>query len=59
MKEYEVRVIETASRVVTVTSSSAENAERIVKAMYRDEEIILDYGDYDYTEFTLLGEVVS
>jgi hypothetical protein len=57
MKEYEVRVIETASRIVTVTASSADMAERIVRSMYHDEDIVLDYSDYDYVEFETIGEL--
>jgi hypothetical protein len=57
MKEFEVRVIETASRIVTVTASSADMAERIVRSMYHDEDIVLDYSDYDYVEFETIGEL--
>jgi hypothetical protein len=57
MKEYEVKVIETASRIVTVTASSADMAERIVRSMYHDEDIVLDYSDYDYVEFETIGEL--
>jgi hypothetical protein len=57
MKEFEVKVIETASRIVTVTASNGEMAEKIVQRMYRDEDIILDYGDFDFVEFNLIGEL--
>jgi hypothetical protein len=57
MKEFEVRVIETASRIVTVTASNADMAERIVRSMYHDEDIVLDYSDYDYVEFETIGEL--
>ena len=59
MKEYEVKIIETASRIVTVTASSADMAERIVRSMYHDEDIVLDYSDYDYVEFNLIGELIE
>jgi hypothetical protein len=59
MKEYEVKVIETASRIVTVTASSADMAERIVRSMYHDEDIVLDYSDYDYVEFETIGVLQS
>ena len=59
MKEYEVRVVETASRVVTVTASSGDMAEKIVQRMYRDEDIILDYGDFDFVEFNLISELIK
>ena len=59
MKEYEVRVIETASRVVAVTASSGDMAEKIVRKMYHNEDIILDYGDFDFVEFNLIGELIE
>jgi hypothetical protein len=57
MKEYEVRIIETASKIVTVTASSADMAERIVKSMYYDEDIVLDYSDFDGVDFETIGEL--
>jgi hypothetical protein len=57
MKEFEVKVIETASRIVTVTASSADMAEKIVRRMHRDEDIILDYSDFDCAEFETIGEL--
>ena len=59
MKEYEVRIIETSSRIVTITASSGEMAERIAQRMYRDEDITLDYGDFDCVEFNLIGELIE
>jgi hypothetical protein len=59
MKEYEVRIIETSSRVVTVTASSGDMAEKIVARMYRDEDIVLDYSDFDYVNFDLIGELIE
>ena len=56
MKEYEVNIIETASRIVTVTASNEEMAIRIVRDMYCDEEIMLDYADHDSTEFELVED---
>lgn len=59
MKEYEVKIIERASRVITVTASSGDMAEKIVRRMYHDEDIILDYGDFDFVEFNLIGELIE
>ena len=59
MKEYEVRIIETSSRIVTITASSGEMAEKIVQRMYRNEDIVLDYGDIDRVRFDLIGELTE
>jgi hypothetical protein len=56
MKEYKVTITEYLSKVVTVTSSSEEMAMRIVKDRYFDEEITLDYGDFDEVEFNMYEE---
>jgi len=51
MSEYNVEIIETLSKVVTVRASSPDMARRIVEDMYRDEDIVLDYADFDTVEF--------
>ncbi len=56
MKEYKIQVTETSSRIVEVTASDAEMAGRIVKKMYMDEEVVLDYADYDYVDFNLIED---
>ena len=56
MKEYKIQVTETSSRIVEVTASNAEMAERIVKKMYMSDEIVLDYSDYDYVNFDLIED---
>ena len=56
MKEYKIQVTETSSRIIEVTASSAEMAERIVKKMYIEEEVVLDYADYDYVNFDLIED---
>ena len=57
MEEYEVQIIETASRIVTITANSPEMAREIAEEMYRDEEIVLDYDDYDFTEFVTINRI--
>ena len=54
MEEYDVQIIETASRIVTITANSPEMAREIAEEMYREEEIVLDYDDHDFTEFELI-----
>lgn len=57
MEEYEVQIIETASRIVTITASNEEMARRIAKKMYYGEEIVLDYADHDFTEFVTINRI--
>jgi len=56
MKEYQVNITEIASRLVTVTASSAEMARRIVREMYCDDEIVLDYRDHDSVDFEVIED---
>ena len=50
MKEYNVMITETLSRIITVEASSEREAEEKVKEMYNDEEIVLDWNDLDDTD---------
>lgn len=47
MKTYTIEIEEVLSRVVEVEATSVEEAQDIVYEQYRNEEIILDDGDYD------------
>lgn len=47
MKKFNVKVVETLSKVVEVKAETIEEAEKIVTNMYDNEEIVLDSGDYD------------
>ena len=51
MAKFKVVIVETLSRIVEVEASDEFYAERIVKDRYNDEEITLDYGDFDDVEF--------
>ena len=53
MANYQVKIVEYASRLVDVEASNEEMAMRIVKDMYFDEEIVLDYADFDEVEFEM------
>lgn len=44
--EYQVTVTEILSRVVKIDSSSAEEAEEKVRSLYKQEAIVLDWGDF-------------
>jgi len=44
--QIDIRITETLSRVITIDSSSLEDAIITVENMYKDEEIVLDYSDF-------------
>lgn len=46
MKEYQINVTETLSRIVKIEAVSKEDAIRKVKSMYHNEEIVLDADDF-------------
>ena len=43
----DIRITEVLSRVVSVNSDSIDDAILIVEDMYNNQEIVLDYSDYD------------
>ena len=43
----DIRITETLSRIVTVDSASVEDAVNIVEDMYKNEDIVLDYSDFN------------
>lgn len=50
METFEIEVHEVLSRVVRVEAESMNDAISKVNDMYRNEEIVLDAEDYEYTE---------
>lgn len=46
MKKYEVLVEETLSRMIEVQAEDESKALEIVKEMYKNCEIVLDYEDF-------------
>lgn len=46
MKKYEVLVEETLSRMIEVQAEDESEALKIVKEMYKNCEIVLDYEDF-------------
>lgn len=51
MALYNVEVIENLSRVVEQEADSYEDAEELVINRYKDEEIVLDWEDLNYTKY--------
>ena len=56
MAIYKITIIETLSKIIEVEASDEYYAERIVKDRYFDEEIVLDYGDFDDVDFIVYKE---
>lgn len=56
MEEYEIEIVETSSRTVTIEAHSVSEAIRLIKEKYHNEEIILNENDYVDTEFNQTEE---
>ncbi|MCK5611629.1 DpnD/PcfM family protein [Candidatus Pacearchaeota archaeon] len=54
MKEYQVEIYETISRVVTVCAKDEDNAIDRVAERYSNSEYILDASDFQDVEFNLV-----
>lgn len=54
MKEYQVEIRETLSRIVTVEAEVGAEAYDIVKQRYRDQGIVLDAEDFQNVEFEVI-----
>ena len=54
---YEIKVLETLSRVVEIDAKDEESALEKIREMYSNEEIVLSADDFDYdTTFTILKD---
>ncbi|WP_158522034.1 DpnD/PcfM family protein [Moraxella osloensis] len=47
MPSYDIEIIETASKIVTVEADSESDAVRLVNDKYRNQDILLDASDGD------------
>ena len=56
MKEFNVTIIETLKRTVTVEAETAEDAKDMVDAAWHNSEYILEAEDFDGVEFTIQNE---
>lgn len=54
MNRYNIYIKETLSRIVEIKAESSRDALEEAKRMYRKEEIVLDDGDYDGTDFSIV-----
>ena len=51
MAKYDVEIVETSSRVITVEADSYKEAEDIAEYMRNNEEVILDYEDLEKVDY--------
>ena len=51
MKQYKVEIEEVLQHRITIDAENREEAIRIAKEKYRNEEIILDYNDFKDVNF--------
>ena len=56
MKTYRVVVTETLQRIVYVDAKSAEEAKDVAEERYRNEEIVLNWSDYQDTEIEVVED---
>ncbi|MCS9997173.1 DpnD protein [Weissella confusa] len=52
--KYQVEIIETLARTIEVEAEDKSAAELIAHNMYRNEEVVLDEGDYMGVQITTL-----
>ena len=51
MKCFEIEIKETLSRIIEVKANTEDEAFKIIRQQYNDEEIVLDSSDYVDTEY--------
>ena len=51
MKKYKIEIKEILKKIVTIEAESEEEALKIAKEKYRNEEIVLDYNDFKDVDF--------
>ena len=51
MRKFDVEIVETLARTITVEAKDEIDARLLVEEMYRGEEIVLDSGDFVEVEF--------
>lgn len=53
MKKYQVRIIETLSRIVEVEAENETDALNTVEDMYCDGGVVLDSDDFDFVDYVI------
>ena len=58
-KEYQVEITETLQKIVTVKAENPDEAWKIVRQMYSDEEVILTSEDFMDFDICVLEEIIN
>ena len=53
MKDYDVTITETLEKVITIKANRPEDAEATVRAMYRNESIVIQPENITAIEFSV------
>ena len=56
MKTYNIEITETLQRTITINADNEGEALDKVQEMYDNEEIVLDWGDYQDTEIEVVED---
>ena len=59
MRKFNIKITETLQRQIEVKVNSKEEALRLVKSKYKNEEIILDSENYVSTDFNVINELIT
>lgn len=54
MKKFKIVITETSSKVVEVQANNENEALETVKEMYENCEVVLDWNDFDETDYTII-----
>lgn len=57
LETFEVLITEVSSRIVKIEAENSDEALNQVMDLYDNQEIILDYNDFDDAEFTILNKI--
>lgn len=56
MKKYEFIIEEMLTKVIEVDANNLEDAEKLVREKYKNEEIVLDADNLAFYDISLIGE---
>lgn len=54
MKKFKVVITETSSKLVEVQANNEQEALAKVEEMYENCEVVLDWNDFDETDYTII-----
>jgi hypothetical protein len=53
IKKYRVRIVENLKKIIEIEAESKEDALAQVKHAYNNEKYVLDYSNYESTDFSI------